>query len=134
MNKALRSLAALALLLPSFSSAVPRGSGNGASPETPFLPARSTSSSSSNGTSTSNVDTFPAGLHMAVDYYPEAWTDEPEKKNGDVQRQKDAGLSYIRIGEFMWSTIEPQDGVYNWTLLDSAIDEIGSKGMKVILG
>ncbi len=89
----------------------------------------SNSSSSSNGGST-----LPAGLHFATDYYPEAWVDEPDLAKNDVQRQKDAKLTYIRIGEFIWSTIEPEDGKYDWTLLDRAIEEIGNSGMKVILG
>ncbi|KDN52458.1 glycoside hydrolase family 42 protein [Tilletiaria anomala UBC 951] len=135
-NVALKSLASLALLLPSLTAAATL---QVASPERPFILAERTAgsypSSSSNSTSAS-LGAFPHGLHFGVDYYPEAWVDpgELDKKATDTQRQKEAGLQYVRIGEFMWKNIEPQDGVYNFTLLDQAIEDIGSKGMKVILG
>jgi beta-galactosidase len=44
------------------------------------------------------------------------------------------GLEYVRIGEFMWSTIEPSSGVYNWTLLDDAFTVLGNAGLRIILG
>ena len=43
------------------------------------------------------------------------------------------GLTYIRIGEFAWSRMEPRQGTYDWGWLDRAIETLGAQGLKVIL-
>ena len=35
----------------------------------------------------------------------------------DMQMMKDAGMNVIRIAESTWSTWEPQEGVFDFTLL-----------------
>ena len=45
-----------------------------------------------------------------------------------------AGLTWVSIGEFAWSRLEPQAGHYNWDWLDSAISMLGRAGLKVVLG
>ena len=46
----------------------------------------------------------------------------------------DAGLTWVRIGEFAWSLMEPQPGKYDFDWLDRAIETLGSAGLKVVLG
>jgi beta-galactosidase len=46
----------------------------------------------------------------------------------------DVGLTWVRIGEFSWSKIEPTPGEYQWQWLDDAIDTLGRAGLKVVLG
>ncbi len=36
----------------------------------------------------------------------------------------EAGIEYVRIGEFMWSVLEPSPGVMNWSVLDKAVEVI----------
>merc|ERR1719401_102894 len=48
--------------------------------------------------------------------------------------KSDLGADFIRIGEFMWHTIEPQDGVFNFTSLDVVIDYADRIGLEVMLG
>jgi beta-galactosidase len=40
----------------------------------------------------------------------------------DASRMVELGLSWVRIGEFCWSRIEPKEGKYDFEWLDAAID------------
>ncbi len=65
-------------------------------------------------------------------YYPEHW---PEHKwREDAKRMAELGLTLIRLGEFSWSTLEPEPGQYEWAWLDAAIDVLGAEGLQVVLG
>jgi len=65
-------------------------------------------------------------------YYPEHW---PENIwAGDADRMAEAGLTWVRIGEFAWSRIEPEPGRLDWGWLDRAIDTLGAAGLRVVLG
>ena len=44
------------------------------------------------------------------------------------------GISWVRIGEFAWSRMEPQPGVFEFDWLDRAIDVLASAGLNIILG
>ena len=44
------------------------------------------------------------------------------------------GLSLVRIGEFAWSRLEPEEGRFEFEWLDRAIETLGSAGLKVVLG
>lgn len=71
-------------------------------------------------------------LELGVCYYPEQWP--REKWDEDARRMVELGLAWVRIGEFAWSHIEPQSGVFHWEWLDEAIEVLGCAGLKVILG
>jgi len=68
---------------------------------------------------------------LGVCYYPEHWPQEQWSK--DAKKMVEAGLSWVRIAEFSWGRIEPQEGVFEWDWLDLAIDVLGQAGMKVVL-
>ena len=40
----------------------------------------------------------------------------------DMQMMKKANMNVIRIAESTWSTLEPQDGVFDFTHLDRMLD------------
>jgi beta-galactosidase len=65
-------------------------------------------------------------------YYPEHWPRDvwPE----DARRMVDVGLTWVRIGEFAWSKIEPDPGKFSWDWLDDAITVLGEAGLKIVLG
>lgn len=65
-------------------------------------------------------------------YYPEHWPDEMWAD--DARQMVQAGLSWVRIGEFAWSRLEPQPGHYDFEWLDNAIEILGNAGLKIILG
>ncbi len=47
---------------------------------------------------------------------------------------KDLGLTWVRIGEFAWSRLEPEEGRYELDWLERSIDLLGEAGLKVVLG
>ncbi|MGV6840235.1 MAG: beta-galactosidase [Planktomarina sp.] len=65
-------------------------------------------------------------------YYPEHWPEDMWAQ--DAERMVALGLTWVRIGEFSWSRLEPQPGTYDFEWLDRAIDTLGKAGLKVVLG
>ena len=65
-------------------------------------------------------------------YYPEHWPRETWDE--DAVRMAEAGLTWVRIGEFAWSRLEPNPGDYRFDWLDDAIETLGKAGLKVVLG
>ncbi len=69
---------------------------------------------------------------LGVCYYPEHWPEDMWAR--DAAQMVETGLSWVRIGEFAWSRMEPQPGQFDWGWLDRAIDVLGGAGLQVILG
>ena len=69
---------------------------------------------------------------LGVCYYPEHWPKEIWAE--DARRMVEAGLTYVRIGEFGWSKMEPTPGTLDWSWLDRAIDVLAAAGLKIVLG
>lgn len=69
---------------------------------------------------------------LGVCYYPEHWPDTTWAE--DAARMRATGLTWVRIGEFAWSRMEPEPGRYDWDWLDRAIDGLGAAGLRVVLG
>ncbi|WP_068115633.1 beta-galactosidase [Tropicimonas marinistellae] len=69
---------------------------------------------------------------LGVCYYPEHWPEEIWAK--DAARMADTGLTWVRIGEFAWSRLEPVPGTFDFGWLDRAIETLGAAGLKVVLG
>jgi beta-galactosidase len=69
---------------------------------------------------------------LGVCYYPEHWPEAWWAE--DARRMRAAGLSWVRIGEFAWSRLEPRPGALDWDWLDRAIGVLGSAGLRVVLG
>ena len=69
---------------------------------------------------------------LGVCYYPEHWPEEiwPE----DARRMVECGLTWVRIGEFAWSRLEPSPGKLTFDWLDRAIAVLADAGLKVVLG
>jgi len=65
-------------------------------------------------------------------YYPEHWPQEMWA--GDAARMVEAGISWVRIGEFSWSRIEATPYQLDWSWLDEAVATLGAAGLKVIMG
>lgn len=69
---------------------------------------------------------------LGVCYYPEHWPEDLWPR--DAARMIEAGITWVRIGEFAWSRIEPQPGAFDFGWLDRAIAVLAEAGLKVILG
>ncbi len=71
-------------------------------------------------------------MKLGVCYYPEHWPEERWPIDARIMRE--AGLSLVRIGEFSWTKMEPQEGHFEWDWLDKAIQTLADEGLQVILG
>ncbi|MEM9850861.1 MAG: beta-galactosidase [Pseudomonadota bacterium] len=69
---------------------------------------------------------------LGVCYYPEQWDEAIWSR--DAARMVDLGLTWVRIGEFAWSRIEPEPGRYDWGWLDRAVDVLTDAGLRVVMG
>ena len=65
-------------------------------------------------------------------YYPEHWPEAQWAE--DAARMAELGLTWVRIGEFAWSRLEPSPGDLQFDWLDRAIETLGGAGLKVVLG
>ncbi|HEY8595721.1 MAG TPA: beta-galactosidase [Devosiaceae bacterium] len=69
---------------------------------------------------------------LGVCYYPEHWPEDRWQLDAAMMSQ--AGISYVRVGEFAWSRLEPNPGQMHFDWLERAMDVLGEHGLKVILG
>jgi beta-galactosidase len=73
-----------------------------------------------------------ARLHLGTAYYPEQWPEDRWVQ--DIRLMYEAGLTVVRMGEFAWSTLEPEEGKLNLDWLDRAISMLASAGIGSVLG
>ena len=71
-------------------------------------------------------------MTVGVCYYPEHWPREMWER--DLARMKTAGISAVRVGEFAWNLVEPEEGVFRFDFFDDFLSLCAKKGMRVILG
>lgn len=64
-------------------------------------------------------------------YYPEHR--ELDRWEEDLQLMNKAKINALRIGEFAWKRFEPEDGVYDFSWMDSFIELAGSYGIQIVL-
>ena len=67
---------------------------------------------------------------MGTCYYPEHW--DSSLWEDDLERMLRAGIEVVRVAEFAWNKIEPEEGVYTYEFFDSFLELAQKKGMKVI--
>ncbi|HTW44080.1 MAG TPA: beta-galactosidase [Acidobacteriaceae bacterium] len=69
---------------------------------------------------------------LGAAWYPEQW---PESRwDADLDLMEAAHIHVVRVGEFAWSTMEPEEGVYHWKWLDDAIADAARRHIAVVLG
>lgn len=64
-------------------------------------------------------------------YYPEHWDKTEWKHHARLMRE--AGLNTIRTGDFAWGVMEPEEGKFDFSFLDEAIEIFAKEGIKTIL-
>lgn len=69
---------------------------------------------------------------LGVCYYPEHW--DESRWETDARRMRELGISFVRIGEFAWSRLEPRRGEFDFAWLDRAMDILTKAGLKIVLG
>jgi len=74
----------------------------------------------------------PPPLLLGTAWYPEQW---PESRwDADLALMQEAGVHMVRVGEFAWSRMEPEEGRYDLDWLDRAIAAAGKHNIFVVLG
>lgn len=69
---------------------------------------------------------------LGVDYYPEQW--ESARMEADMDRILELGGNVIRIGEFAWHRMEPEEGRFEFSYFDGVIAMAKAKGLQIIFG
>lgn len=69
---------------------------------------------------------------LGVDYYPEQW--DSALMEADMDRILELGCNVIRIGEFAWHRMEPEEGRFDFSFFDGVIAMAKEKGLQVIFG
>lgn len=67
-----------------------------------------------------------------VDYYPEAWDESRWEK--DATMMQAAGINFVRLAEFAWVKMEPEEGRFDFAWLDRALKVLNAHGIRAVLG
>lgn len=74
----------------------------------------------------------PPALLLGAAWYPEQW---PESRwEADLELMQKAHLHVVRVGEFAWTALEPEEGKYELDWLERAVNLAGKHGIYVIVG
>ena len=65
-----------------------------------------------------------------MSYYPEVVGEEIDR---DIRQMKDIGVNMVRMGEFSWCRMEPDEGAFDFKWLHQAVDKFAAAGMAVVL-
>ena len=71
-------------------------------------------------------------LYFGAAYYSEYLPYDRVEK--DMEMMEKAGMNVIRIAESTWSTLEPQEGVYDFTHIDRMLNAAACHHISVIVG
>lgn len=69
--------------------------------------------------------------YIGAAYYPELWP--AEEVAADIQKMHDAGVNCVRVGEFAWGRMEPEEGKFDFDWLKEVLDAMEEAGIAVIL-
>lgn len=70
--------------------------------------------------------------YVGAAYYPEVWDKEELEK--DIRSMLDLGINVVRIAEFAWTYMEPEEGRYDFSWLHRVVSCLTKSGIAVILG
>ncbi|HEX4788404.1 MAG TPA: beta-galactosidase [Actinospica sp.] len=70
-------------------------------------------------------------LAYGADYNPEQWPEETWAEDAGLMRE--AGVNLVSLGIFAWGLLEPEPGVYDFSLLDKVIPLLADAGVDVDL-
>jgi beta-galactosidase len=78
--------------------------------------------------------TFPPlpPLLLGTAWYPEQW---PESRwDADLSLMQQSGVHMVRVAEFAWSRMEPEEGKYDFDWLDRAIAAAATHNIYTVIG
>ena len=71
-------------------------------------------------------------MYVGVDYYPEHWP--RERWETDARLMEEAGFNVVRLAEFAWVSMEPEEDRFEFAWLDEALAVLARHGISAILG
>lgn len=69
-------------------------------------------------------------LWHGASWYPELW---PDDLDTDLAKMHELGLNCLRLGDSVWSVLEPADGIFTFDWYAGVLDRIHAAGLKFIL-
>ena len=78
------------------------------------------------------IDDIFRNIRFGVDYYPEHWPRERWEQDANLMQKM--GIQVVRMGEFSWHKMEPEQGKFDFEWLADAADLLGQHGIYTILG
>ncbi len=69
---------------------------------------------------------------FGVDYYPEHWNKDEWKKQAKLM--SGCNFNTVRMGEFAWKLFESEEGKFDFSLMDEAMEVLKKEGISVIMG
>lgn len=78
----------------------------------------------------SQSETCHRQLFHGVAYYPELWPEADVTR--DIEEMRRLGISVVRMGEFAWSKMEPDEGHLSFDFFLRVMDRLHSAGIRVV--
>ena len=70
-------------------------------------------------------------LYHGACFYPELWDENTIAQ--DIERMKQTGINVVRIGEFAWSKMEPEEGKIDLRFFTQIINRLYENGIETVL-
>lgn len=70
-------------------------------------------------------------LYVGAAYYPELWDDMEIDK--DIARCKSLGINTLRVGEFAWCKMEPEEGKFEFAWLKDIVGKLYANGIYTVM-
>lgn len=70
-------------------------------------------------------------IYIGAAYYPEMW-DEAEVDK-DIIRCKELGVNVLRVAEFAWGKMEPNEGEFDFAWLKRVVDKLYENGIYTVM-
>lgn len=71
-------------------------------------------------------------MRFGADYYPEHWPEE--RWETDAKLMQEAGFNIVRLAEFAWVKMEPEEGRFEFDWLLKALDILSAHGISSVIG
>ena len=97
-----------------------------------FLSSSSLSAQSPNNSAVPTQIPGRDAILMGTDWYPEQW---PESRwDAELALMQHSGVHMVRVAEFAWSRMEPEEGNYDFDWLDRAITAAAKHNIYTVIG
>src|SRR5688500_8461276 len=70
-------------------------------------------------------------LYHGACFYPELWDENTITQ--DIERMKQTGINVVRIGEFAWSKMEPEEGNIDVSFFTNIINRLYENDIETVL-